>query len=102
MKKLIAKIVIVLMLATGFTAIGSVASASTANAGTSSSCRQIDAGAGYVFYTPSGSGRYAAFCYVDYDWFEEVVLGYRDGWRLMAAHPWRCGGTIPLFVRPCY
>ena len=102
MKKIIARIAVILMLATGFTAIGSVANAAPAHAGTASQCFQKDAGAGYVFWSYSSAGRYAAVCYVDYDWFEEVVLGYRDGWKIMTVHPWRCGGTIPLWVRPCY
>jgi hypothetical protein len=102
MKKLFAQIGIIFALVVGFTGISSVANAAPAHAGTSSNCRQVDAGPGYVFYTNSGSGRYGAFCYVDYDWFEEVVLGYHDGTRLVAVSNQRCGGTITLFVRPCY
>lgn len=101
MKKIIAKIAIIIMLATGFTAIGSVANAAPAHAGTSSQCFQKDAGYGYVFWTPSGSGRYAAVCYVDYDWFEEAILGYRDGWKIMTVSNYYCGGTIRLWVSYC-
>lgn len=101
MKKVIAQIVVVLMLAFGFTATASVANAAPAEAATTSGCRQIDAGYGYKFWTNSSSGRYAAFCNVDYDWFEEVVLGYRDGGKIMTVSPYWCGGTIRNWVVAC-
>lgn len=88
MKKVIAKVVVTLMLAFGLTGIASVANAAPAHAGTSSGCRIIDAGYGYTFAgTPY---RYATYCYVDYDWVEEVFFGMHDGWRIVNFHYGRC------------
>lgn len=100
-KSWIARVMVILALATGFTAIGTVANASPAHASTTSQCRQIDAGYGYVFWTPSGSGRYAAYCYVDYSWDQEVFLGYRDGYKIMTVSPYYCGGGIRQWVIAC-
>lgn len=101
MKQFIAKLMIILTLATGFTFVGQVANAAPAHAGTISGCYQADAGYGRVFWTPSGSGRYAAICHVDHDWFEEVVLRQVDGWKITAVSNTWCGGTIRTFVRSC-
>jgi hypothetical protein len=101
MKKIIAKLAIIFMLATVFTGIGSVANASPAHAGTNLQCTQQDSGVWNGFWTPSGSGRYRAWCYTDYDWMEEVFLGYRDGWHTSAVSNTYCGGAIGLFVSHC-
>ena len=100
-KSWITRLVILLTLTTGFTVIGSAANAAPAHAGTASQCRMIDAGYGYTFYTNSGSGRYAAYCYVDYDWAEEVFLGQRDGYKIMTVSPYWCGGGIRQWVAAC-
>lgn len=102
MKKLIAKVVVILMLAFGLTGVASVANAAPAHAGTASSCRQIYAGAGYYFWTNTGGYKYAAYCYVDYDWVEETFFGMHDGWRFVAYDNTYCSGYIRQWVNPCY
>lgn len=101
MKKLIAKAMVIITLAFGLTGIGSVANAAPAHAGTSSSCRQVYAGTGW-FPTPTGYYKYAAYCYVDYDWVEEVFFGQRDGWRFVGYSNTWCSGYIRQWVNPCY
>lgn len=80
-QKLAAKFVIIMMATmalVGVGQVGALATAEKASAGTLSQCRVVDAGYGRTFY---GTGkRYAAYCYIDYGWSEEVFLGYRDGW----------------------
>lgn len=74
-KKLAAFVAVMAMLLGGM-----VVAAPAANAGTSSSCRVLDAGAGR---TLGATGyRYASYCYVDYDWVEETFFGQRDGWYI--------------------
>lgn len=87
MKKIAAQLAAVAIAIPAVLGVG-VATAPAANAATASSCRIIDAGYGY---TLGASGyRYATYCYIDYDWMEEVFFGYRDGWRIVRYHTERC------------
>jgi hypothetical protein len=90
-KKLATKFAILTLATTSLIGVGQVAAMATAekaSAGTLNSCRVVDAGYGRTFY---GTGkRYAAYCYVDYDWTEEVFLGYRDGWKFVWYSNNRC------------
>jgi hypothetical protein len=55
--------------------VNAAIAAPSAEAGTSSGC--------FVDKGNYGGYRYGIWCEVDYDWFEEVVLGYRDGLKLV-------------------
>lgn len=92
--KFSAKIAAMTLAVSGLTGVGLVTDttlgAESANAASVSSCRLLDAGYGYVFYGPSSTGRYASYCYFNYDWFEEAVLGMRDGMKMVNVRSVRC------------
>ena len=92
MKKLIAKLMVVLMLTGMFTVVGSAANAAPAQAASMLNCRLLDAGYGYEIWTNFAHGRYATSCYQDYTWAEEVAFWWfaHDGWVVVNARDWRC------------
>lgn len=77
---------------------GAVVAAPAANAGTASSCQVLDAGYGRQLGTTGY--RYASYCYVDYDWSEEVFFGMHDGWKITQYSNNKCSLAPWLGYRP--
>lgn len=87
-KKLAVGTLAVGALTAGITGAGQVVTAERSDAATWSSCRIVDAGAGYRI-VPSAY-RYGLYCYVNYSWWEEVTnWNNKDGYKFVMYSPYR-------------